>query len=220
MIFFSEHSKVKTVSDLFQNPKFRRSLKRTAVNFVRLSEVSKKEAFLITGSSALKKKSPVAAVLAYALAQEGKQTLLIAESEDLEKWGLEPNQDYGETLKATDDIDNIQAAQPNLFLLGISDPSGLELYDRVKTTQLMERAKVRFDFVIVNSACLYCHPLPLFLATLVDGVILLVQLDTSKSSALFVRKKVEEAKGELVGVIMSQMVCPIPPAIMRQWNLD
>ncbi len=220
MIFLNQNNKVKTVPDLFHDPEFSASLKRAAVNFVRLSEVSKKKAFLITSASPLQKKSPVAAVLAYALAQEGKRTLLIADLHDLQKWSLDADQNYRESLKAGNELAGIQTSQPNLLLLGISDPSGLELYDRAKTVEFIESAKAHFDFIIVDSACLYSHPLPLFLATLVDGVILLVQPDTSRSSALFVKKKVEEARGELVGVIMSQMTCPIPPAIMRQWNLD
>jgi Mrp family chromosome partitioning ATPase len=220
MIFLGGNNRVKTVPDLFNDPEFRASLKRTAVNFVRLSEVSKKKAFLMTGSSPLHKKSPVAAVLAYALAQEGKRTLLIADSSDLQRWRLEQDQDYRESLSTGDQFLGIQPAEPNLLSLGISEPSGLELYDRAKTVGFIETAKAHFDFVIVDSACLYSHPLPLFQTTVVDGVILLVRLDTSKSSALFVKKKVEEAHGELVGVIMSQMTCPIPPAILRQWNLD
>jgi Mrp family chromosome partitioning ATPase len=220
MVFFGNNQRVKTVPDLFDDPEFSASLKRTAVNFVRLSEVSKKKAFLITGSSPLHKKSPVAAVLAYALAQEGKRTLLVADSRDLRKWRLEQDQDYRDSLNTADQMYAIPSAQPNLLALGISEPSGLELYDRGKTVGFLEHAKTSFDFVIVDFACLYSHPLPLFLTTLVDGVILLVRLDTSKSSALFVKKKVDEAGGELVGVIMSQMTCPIPPAIMRQWNLD
>ena len=220
MIFLGNNNRVKTVPDLFNDPEFRASLKRTAVNFVRLSEVSKKKAFLMTGSSPLHKKSPVAAVLAYALAQEGKRTLLIADSSDLQRWRLEQDQDYRESLSTGDQFLGIQPAEPNLLSLGISEPSGLELYDRAKTVGFIETAKAHFDFVIVDCACLYSHPLPLFQTTVVDGVILLVRLDTSKSSALFVKKKVEEAQGELVGVIMSQMTCPIPPAILRQWNLD
>lgn len=194
-------------------------LKRAVVNLVSLSEVSKKKAFLIVDSNSPRDGEQVTAILARALALEGKRTLLVAESGSLGHSGLDPAHDYRSLLQSGRNVAEIEACLPNLSLVQIERSSDIELFDETKTKALLDQARKNFDFTLVDIACLHDSPLALFLISHVDGVILLVRPETSKNSALMAKRKIEEAHGELVGVITSRMTSPIPPAVMRRWNL-
>lgn len=195
------------------------ALKRTVVNLVGLSEVYKKKAFLIADANTPREKKQITAALARAVAQEGRRTLLITESGNLRQSGPDSAHDYKALLKSGRNVAEMEACLPDLFLVRIAHSSDIELFNEIRTTQFLNLARANFDFVFVDITCLHDNPLALFLVSHVDGVILLVRPETSKDSALMAKRKIEEARGELVGAITSRMTSPIPPAVMRRWNL-
>jgi capsular exopolysaccharide synthesis family protein len=107
---------------------------------------------------------------------------------------------------------------PNLFVLpsgkAVSSPS--YLFDGNALGSLLDRLRERFDFIIFDSSPLDAYAESSFLASKVDGVILVVEAERTKIEVARRIKKGLEATGvNLLGVVLNKKRKYIPEFLER-----
>jgi len=102
---------------------------------------------------------------------------------------------------------------PNLFLLpvGRPHPSPSYLFDGDPITSLLATLREKFDFIILDGAPLDGYSESFFLASKVDGVVLVVECErTQKRTIRKIKKELEWGPINLLGVVLNKKRNYIP----------
>jgi capsular exopolysaccharide synthesis family protein len=102
---------------------------------------------------------------------------------------------------------------PNLFLLpvGRSHSSPSYLFDGDPISRLLSDLRERFDFIIIDGAPLDGYSESFFLASKVDGVVLVVEAErTQKRTIRKIKKELEWGPINLLGVVLNKKKNYIP----------
>ncbi|MGH7830423.1 MAG: CpsD/CapB family tyrosine-protein kinase, partial [Candidatus Binatia bacterium] len=106
----------------------------------------------------------------------------------------------------------------NLFVLPggkpVSSPS--YLFDGESVTEILTALRDRFDFVIFDASPLESYSESFFLAPKVDGVIMVVEAEHTRTEVgLKVKKELEAVGANILGVVVNKKRQYIPPIIER-----
>jgi capsular exopolysaccharide synthesis family protein len=102
---------------------------------------------------------------------------------------------------------------PNLFLLpvGRTHSSPSYLFDGDPISKLLNDLRERFDFIIIDGAPLEGYSESFFLASKVDGVVLVVEAErTQKRTIRKIKKEMEWGPINLLGVVLNKKKNYIP----------
>jgi capsular exopolysaccharide synthesis family protein len=102
---------------------------------------------------------------------------------------------------------------PNLFLLpvGKNHSSPSYLFDGDPITNLLKHLRDRFDYIILDGAPLDGYSESFFLASKVDGVVLVVECErTQKRTVRKIKKELEWGPINLIGVVLNKKRSYIP----------
>jgi capsular exopolysaccharide synthesis family protein len=167
------------------------------------------------------------AILAATLARSGHSKILLIDA-NLRTPALEgvfnDNNQHTEGLSdvvATDvPVESViyQTNFPNLFLLpvGKSHPSPSYLFDGDPITKLLNDLRERFDFIILDGAPLDGYSESFFLASKVDGVVLVAESEkTKKQTIRKIKKELEWEPINLLGIVLNKKKNYIPSALER-----
>ena len=102
---------------------------------------------------------------------------------------------------------------PNLFLLPVGKPhsSPSYLFDGDPITKLLNDLRERFDFIILDGAPLDGYSESFFLASKVDGVVLVVECErTQKRTIRKIKKELEWGPINILGVVLNKKKNYIP----------
>jgi capsular exopolysaccharide synthesis family protein len=111
-----------------------------------------------------------------------------------------------------------QTNLPNLFVLPCGKPvsSPSYMFDGGSITDLLTTLRERFDFVIFDASPLGDYSESLFLASKVDGVILVVEAERTKTEvARRIKKELESAGVNILGVVLNKKKKYIPAFLDR-----
>jgi capsular exopolysaccharide synthesis family protein len=106
----------------------------------------------------------------------------------------------------------------NLFLLPVGRPhsSPSYLFDGDPISSLLATLKERFDFIIFDGAPLDAYSESFFLASKVDGVILVVESGRTKKQVVKkIKKELEWGPINLLGVVLNKKKSYVPAALER-----
>lgn len=107
---------------------------------------------------------------------------------------------------------------PNLFLLPVGRPypSPAYLFDGDPITNLLKDLRGRFDFIILDAAPLNGYSESFFLASKVDGVVLVVEAErTQKRTLQKIKKELEWGQINVLGVVLNKKKNYIPQFLER-----
>lgn len=107
-----------------------------------------------------------------------------------------------------DDLEVITAGNVNVNSFGLFSSNNLKNF--------LNSTRSLYDFVILDSPAIDTYTDALILSPLVDGALLVIKTgETRKDDALSVKKKVENAKGNLIGVIFNKRINFIPSFLRK-----
>lgn len=96
-----------------------------------------------------------------------------------------------------------------------SDPTALFQSSNFK--QFITEMREKFDFIILDGPPLHLFPEGIFLSTKVDGVILVIHSGkTQRWIAVNAKKQIEEAGGNILGVVLNKRMHYIPDWIYKR----
>ena len=102
---------------------------------------------------------------------------------------------------------------PNLFLLPVGKPHSAPsyLFDGDPITELLNQLREKFDFIILDGAPLDGYSESFFLASKVDGVVLVVESErTQKRTVRKIKKELEWGPINVLGVVLNKKRNYIP----------
>ena len=161
------------------------------------------------------------AILAATLARSGHSRILLIDA-NLRTPALDGVFDDAQHPKGLSDVvaadvpvDSViyQTNFPNLFLLPVGKPhaSPSYLFDGDPITGLLNNLREKFDFIILDGAPLDGYSESFFLASKVDGVILVVESErTQKRTIRKIKKELEWGPINLLGVVLNKKRNYIP----------
>jgi capsular exopolysaccharide synthesis family protein len=167
------------------------------------------------------------AILAATLARSGHSKILLIDA-NLRTPALDGV--FNEDNQHTEGLSDVVAADvpvesaiyqtnfPNLFLLpvGKSHSSPSYLFDGDPITKLLNDLRERFDFIIIDGAPLDGYSESFFLASKVDGVILVVESERTKKQVVKkIKKEMEWGPVNLLGVVLNKKKNYLPPFLDR-----
>jgi capsular exopolysaccharide synthesis family protein len=199
---------------------------RTALYFNSLAESSR--VIQLTGGSAEDGASTVAANLAISLAQTGKRVLLI--DADLRK--QEQHQIFGiaqpETGLATiiaEDVEPSDAIVPtgvdNLWLLPAGPlPDGpCELFTSPRFGELMNLVRDSYDHVLIDTEPLLVASDSSVIASLADGIVLVLGLSQdSRRKALRAKQVLEHLDVNVLGIVVNRFGGALRKRHQMEWD--
>lgn len=106
----------------------------------------------------------------------------------------------------------------NLFVLPSGKPvsSPSYLFDGEALTALLDTLRERFDFVIFDSSPLDAYSESFFLAPKVDGVVIVVEAERTKTEVVHkIHKELESAGVNILGVVLNKKKKYIPAFLER-----
>jgi len=167
------------------------------------------------------------AILAATLARSGRSKILLIDA-NLRTPALDGvftddsqhTKGLSDVVAANVSVESViyQTNFPNLFLLpvGKSHPSPSYLFDGDPITNLLNDLRERFDFIILDGAPLNGYSESFFLATKVDGVILVVESERTKKQVVKkIKKELEWGPVNLLGVVLNKKKNYLPPLLER-----
>jgi polysaccharide biosynthesis transport protein len=182
-------------------------------NLMFMDPDSPAKTLLVTSAGPSEGKTTVATCIAIAMAQAGQRVLLI--DCDLRRprirrvFGI--SGDNGVTSALLDDTFT-EAVQdttvPNLRVMGSGPvpPNPAELFHTDRFKRLLERARSRFDRVIVDSPPVAAVTDATILSTLVDGTVLVVRAGkTRKDVGRYALRSLQGVGGKVAGVVLNAM---------------
>lgn len=178
--------------------------------------------FLVSSVSRREGKSTAATNLAVVFSRGGHRTLLaLGDRRNLSAFGKEAQiPEIGEVV-ARGDLLRAQEGAPNLFLLkAMRLDDDLSLYDEKKIARFLEEARVGFDYIFIDSPSIGEHPFPVIWCRHVDGVLLVMRLESARRGvARRAKDRVEAAGGKLTGVVLNQYASPLPHVLSERLGL-
>lgn len=207
--------------DFDRNPVLLETLKLIATNLMLISGKGNRRIFLITSYSPAEGKTTVASSLSHFFSCVNRDTLFITNPNEQTKVPVEHEvpklenamtQDYKmEALKATNG-DACYLMHYDVFSLNLSNMETLNNF--------FTQTRDHFDVVFIDSPSLSENHLPLFLSQMVDGVILVVDKDTKQEHLVQIKKKIEMANGQVVGVVFNKYSKPIPDFLAKKIGIE
>jgi capsular exopolysaccharide synthesis family protein len=185
---------------------------RTNLAFARAQQAP--QAIVIASPGPSDGKSTTAANLAITFAQQGQRTLLI--DADLRRAVLDKafrtqrSPGLTELIIGDATLDQVMHATevPNLSLIssGRFPPNPAELLGSSRMQEVLHQAKAEFDVVLLDSPPLLAVTDAAVLATMVDGVILVIRTERTKRDA--VRRAlghIRSVRGRLLGAVLNDV---------------
>jgi capsular exopolysaccharide synthesis family protein len=185
---------------------------RTNLAFARAQQSP--QAIVVASPGPADGKSTTVANLAITFAQQGQRTLLI--DADLRRavldkaFGVPRSPGLTEVIigEATLDAAIHDTTVPNLFVVasGRFPPNPAELLGSSRMQEILHEAKARFDVVLLDSPPLLAVTDAAVLATMVDGVVLVIRTERTKRDA--VRRAlghVRSVRGRLLGAVLNDV---------------
>lgn len=108
--------------------------------------------------------------------------------------------------------------EPNLFIMtsGSATFAPPYLFEAGAFDELLTGLKEKFDYIIFDAAPLGLHLDSVFLASRVDGVILVVKAETTQVDVgLTIKKRLGEAGARFLGVVVNQTQNYVPQALRQ-----
>jgi capsular exopolysaccharide synthesis family protein len=108
--------------------------------------------------------------------------------------------------------------EPNLFVMtsGSAALAPPYIFEAGAFDELLATLKDKFDYIMFDAAPLGLHLDSVFLASRVDGVILVVKAETTQVDlGLSIKKRLEDAGAQLLGVVVNQAQQYIPKALRQ-----
>jgi capsular exopolysaccharide synthesis family protein len=108
--------------------------------------------------------------------------------------------------------------EPNLFIMtsGSAALAPPYIFEAGAFDELLTGLKEKFDYIIFDAAPLGLHLDSVFLASRVDGVILVVKAEaTQVDVGLMIKKRLEEVGAHFLGVVVNQTQNYIPKALRQ-----
>jgi len=123
---------------------------------------------------------------------------------------LEGNLDIKQVSRAVQ-MDNLE-----VITSGNVNTNSFRLLSLDKLKNLLDNSRALYNFVILDSPAIDAYTDALIISPLVDGALLVIKAgETRKDDALSVKKKVESAKGNLIGVIFNKQTNFIPSFLRK-----
>lgn len=107
---------------------------------------------------------------------------------------------------------------PNLFIMtsGSAALAPPYIFEGGAFDELLAGLKERFDYIIFDAAPVGLHLDSVFLASRVDGVILVIKAETTQVDVgLSIKKRLEEVGARFLGVVVNQTQNYVPKALRR-----
>lgn len=194
-----------------------RTLRANLRFIIRQSSDREMKALLITSSLKGEGKSFVTAALGIAFAQIGKRTVVVDANllnPELHKFfGVDGTIGLADVLKGVASLDKAlkEAQTENLKLLPAgahhkgSTITPAELFDPEAIAQLLQRLREKFDLVLIDAPPMMEVTDPSILASIVDGVLLVVELGyVTKTVIQSVKRQIDLAQAKILGVIINK----------------
>ena len=111
-----------------------------------------------------------------------------------------------------------QTDRPNLFVLPCGKPVSFPSYvfDGETLTDILNKLRDRFDFIIFDAAPIGAYSESSFLAPKVDGVILVIEAERTKREVVRnIKKEMETAGVNILGVVLNKKKTYIPKFLER-----
>lgn len=108
--------------------------------------------------------------------------------------------------------------EPNLFIMtsGSAALAPPYIFEAGAFDDLMTGLKDKFDYIVFDAAPLSIHLDSVFLASRVDGVILVVKAETTQVDVgLAIKKRLEEVGARFLGVVVNKAQNYVPQALRR-----
>ena len=185
---------------------------RTNLAFARAQQSP--QAIVVASPGPSDGKSTTVANLAITFAQQGQRTLLI--DADLRRAVLDKafnaprSPGLTELIIGESTLDQVvhQTEVPNLSILasGRFPPNPAELLGSARMQEILHEAKARFDVLLLDSPPLLAVTDAAVLATMVDGVVLVIRTERTKREA--VRRAlghVRSVRGRLLGAVLNDV---------------
>jgi capsular exopolysaccharide synthesis family protein len=185
---------------------------RTNLAFARAQQSP--QAIVVASPGPADGKSTTVANLAITFAQQGQRTLLI--DADLRRavldkaFGAPRSPGLTEVIIGESTLDDAihDTSVPNLSIVasGRFPPNPAELLGSSRMQEILHDAKARFDVVLLDSPPLLAVTDAAVLATMVDGVVLVIRTERTKRDA--VRRAlghVRSVRGRLLGVVLNDV---------------
>ena len=182
---------------------------------------------LVTATTHGEGATTTSAILAATLARSGRSKILLIDA-NLRTPALDGV--FADDSQHTEGLSDVVAADvpvesviyqtnfPNLFLLpvGKSHTSPSYLFDGDPISKLLKDLRERFDFIIIDGAPLEGYSESLFLASKVDGVVLVVESEKTKRQTIRkIKKELEWEPINLLGIVLNKKKNYIPAALER-----
>ncbi len=177
----------------------------------------KKKVFLFTSSNSGDGKSSVSVATALILAEQGNSVLLI--DADLRRasiarlTGLEGA--VGLTTILLDETTIDAALQPlsdggaDVLTSGALPPNPGQLLSSDRMKEVLNRVRDRYDYVIMDSPPVLAVSDPLWLAPMVDGIVVVVRARTTKRDSLKrTLLALEPSRTEVLGIVVNEVKRP------------
>jgi protein-tyrosine kinase len=166
------------------------------------------------------------AILASMLARSGRSKILLVDANlrtpalDGVFDGAQYPEGLSDVIASDKPLDTAiyQTSFANLFLLPVGRPhhSPSYLFDGNPISDLLDALKERFDFIIFDGAPLDAYSESFFLASKVDGVILVVESERTKKQVVKkIKKELEWGPVNLLGVVLNKKKNYIPSVLER-----
>lgn len=170
------------------------------------------QTILVTSAEPGTGKSTTAANLAVVYAQKGKKVLLVdgdMRKPTIHKIFRESNivgmsNNLTENLKLSESL--LKSETKGLFILtsGVIPPNPGELLNSKRMKQLLSTAKKKFDFIIIDSPPMLMMSDSIVLASLADGVVIVVRKQLTKKEAL--NRTIQQLnliQAQIIGVVFN-----------------
>jgi capsular exopolysaccharide synthesis family protein len=102
---------------------------------------------------------------------------------------------------------------PNLFVMpaGTLPPNPAELLGQNQTAALLAQLANEFDMVLIDSSPVAAAADAIILATLADGVLMVVRAgETDRSAAQYALQQIERVGGKIVGAVLNDPDAKLP----------
>jgi uncharacterized protein involved in exopolysaccharide biosynthesis/Mrp family chromosome partitioning ATPase len=116
-------------------------------------------------------------------------------------------------------LDDVVTPEGDLFVLSRGSQGEIPIYvwNSPRMQALLEQLRKRFDYVIFHLGPVFHSPDTLRLARLVDGVLVVVRADSTRREVVTrAIDMITEAKGKVLGAVLTERKQQIPTAIYRR----